>query len=816
MTSPASVEAGRVKRVLEQELDRGCRDTLVVGGLDRMLIQMREDGLLQQFPNLQQNVRHLPPGGYRALTPEARARWLRESIRAIAAPPPPVVPKSGARRRAVASRVRSSPSAAAMPAFRPASPLTALPGVTSSVAAKFEKLGVKTLNDAALLFPRRFNDFTNVRGVSTLDPNAGIQVVVGDVLAANQRRFGRRVAASEALVTDGSGTLRVTWFNQPYVARALQSAGRVVLAGRVRVYRGQLQMENPEWEPYDIEGMAGRLVPVYPATQGLGQRTIRKVVKQALDAISGTMHDAVSPHVAARLGLPPVASAALAYHYPDSLEAAEKARRRLALGEFLAIQAAVLQRRARWQEANDAPVLDDFGWLEGFKTSLPFALTGAQERVLEELKSDINSYVPMLRLLQGDVGSGKTVVAFAAMLAAVAAGRQAALMVPTEILAEQHYRNLARLLGGDDFSPLEGLFVPPWFDRPVRATLLTGSLAASQKQLVRSGAANDGVDLLIGTHALLEGAVDIPRLGLAVIDEQHRFGVSQREKLRHKGQNPHLLVMTATPIPRTLALTIYGDLESSVIDEMPTGRLPIKTHWVRPRRREEAYEFIRKRLDAGEQCFVICPLVEDSDVLDARSAEEEYERLRNGPFKSYRLELLHGRMPGRQKDETMERFARHETDILVSTSVIEVGIDVPNATVMLIEGAERFGISQLHQFRGRVGRSALQSHCFLFSTEEDPGPDARERLEALVETNDGFELAEVDLRLRGEGEAWGRIQSGANTMLRVARVSDRDILAQAREIASSILASDPWLQNPSNATLAEAARPFLERAAEAN
>jgi ATP-dependent DNA helicase RecG len=310
--------------------------------------------------------------------------------------------------------------------------------------------------------------------------------------------------------------------------------------------------------------------------------------------------------------------------------------------------------------------------------------------------------------------------------------------------------------------------------------------------------------------------VQIPRLGLAIVDEQHRFGVMQRAKLRQKGANPHLLVMTATPIPRTLALTVYGDLEVSTIDEMPPGRKPVRTVSVQPHEREEAYQFIREHLDAGEQAFVICPLVEESESLDVRSAEEEFERLRRGPFERYRLELLHGRMPGRQKDEIMERFAHGEADVLVSTSVIEVGIDVANATVIVIEGAERFGLSQLHQFRGRVGRSPKQSYCMLFSTDEDPGPDARERIEAMVDTTDGFKLAEVDLEMRGEGEAWGRIQSGTNTMLRVARLTDREILYRARLMAEEVLARDPKLQKPEHRSLAAAVKPFLDKATEAN
>jgi len=482
----------------------------------------------------------------------------------------------------------------------------------------------------------------------------------------------------------------------------------------------------------------------------------------------------------------------------------------------MAVQAAVLTRRAEWQEHDDAPELEMGKLLDRYRASLPYELTGAQQLVLAEILTDISQSRPMLRLLQGDVGSGKTVVVFAAMLAAVAGGHQTALMAPTEILAEQHFRTLAALLGDEGGSVFDGVFAPKWLDRQVRVVLLKGSLTAAERTQARHDVAHGGADIIIGTHALIEDGVELPRLALAVIDEQHRFGVLQRLKLRQKGRNPHLLVMTATPIPRTLALTVYGDLEVSTIDELPPGRLPVSTQWAKPNERDEAYELIREHLKEGEQTFVICPLVSESDVLDVRSAEEEFERLRHGPLRGYRLALLHGRMPGPQKDGVMVAFAKGEFDVLVSTSVIEVGVDVPNATMMMIEGAERFGLSQMHQFRGRVGRSDKQSYCVLFSSEEDPGEAAADRLNAMVETTDGFKLAEVDLEMRGEGETWGQLQSGVNTMLRVARLTDREILVRARELAAKVLERDPQLQKPEHRALARAATPFLERATEAN
>ncbi len=829
------VEDSRLRRVFELELERGCDNQTVIGGLDRMFTQMAEDGLLAARTPLLARVRALPAGGYRSLSKPERRAWLAGTVRVLTSRPPAARPSAVASRPAVRQAPRSVPVAASRSngsvvrrtspraslttgsAVELNSPVTKLPGVSKASAARFEKLGVTTVADAARLFPRRFNDFTDMRRIAELQPSAVPQTVVGEIVTVGETRFGRRIKGAEAVISDGSGVLRIAWFNMPYVAKGLAIGEILAVSGKVRNFRGRLQMENPEYEQFDDELLhTGRLVPVYPATQGLGQRTIRRAVKAAVDLLADRLPDPVPPWLAASERLSLQSQAVRTYHYPSSFAEAETARRRLAVGEFLAIQVAVLMRRAEWQQGSEAPALSLDLRLRPFLESLPFALTAAQREVMAGILDDLREPRPMLRLLQGDVGSGKTIVAFAALLAAVNSGFQAALMAPTEILAEQHYRSLAKVLGSAEGTALDGVFAPPWLGRSLRVLLLTGSLTPSQKLQIRSDAAHGGADIVIGTHALLEDDVQMPRLGLAIIDEQHRFGVMQRAKLRQKGANPHLLVMTATPIPRTLALTVYGDLEVSTIDQMPPGRKPVSTVWVQPHERDEAYAFIREHLDAGEQAFIICPLVEESEALDVRSAEEEFHRLRAGPLHAYRLDLLHGRMSGKQKDEVMERLARREVDALVSTSVIEVGIDIPNATIIVIEGAERFGLSQLHQFRGRVGRSALQSYCMLFSTDEDPGPDARERLDAMVETTDGFRLAEVDLEMRGEGEAWGRIQSGANTMLRVARLTDRDLLYQARAMAEQVLARDPYLQKPEHRSLAAAVRPFLDRAAEAN
>jgi ATP-dependent DNA helicase RecG len=808
-TGTPGLDTRRLRRVFELELARGCRNEAVVGGLDRFLIQMDEDGLIAIGSPLRDQLLRLPAGGYRGLGERERRVWVEDVIRALDEP------VDRPRDRSATDRVRVGAGR------RPAGlslddPVTALPGIGKAAAARFDRLGVRTAADAALFFPRRYNDFTDQRPISGLTPSREPQTVVAELFSIREMRYGRRAKGAEAVFRDQSGMLRVVWFNMPYVARQLVAGDRYVIAGKVRAFRGRLQMENPEVEPFDESLPAGRMVPVYAATQGLSQRTIRTAVNAAVERLGPRLPDIVPAWLREREGLAPALDAIRAIHLPASREQAEAARQRLALAEFLAIQCAVLHRRAEWQRGAKAPALGLGSIERPLLDGLPFQLTRSQRSALNDILRDLQGPPPMLRLLQGDVGSGKTVVAFAAMMAAVCSGYQAALMVPTEVLAEQHYRSITGLLGGDAGTVLEGVFRPPWLQRTVRVLLLTGSLTAAEKAQVRADVAHGGADIVIGTHALLEDDVQLPRLGLAVVDEQHRFGVMQRVAIRQKGSNPHLLVMTATPIPRTLALTVYGDLEVSTISELPPGRRPVKTTWVHPHERDAAYRFVRQHLDAGEQAFVICPLVEDSDALDVRSAEEEFERLRTGPFRDYRVELLHGRMGARQKDDVMGRFARGEADILVSTSVIEVGIDVPNATVIIIEGAERFGLSQLHQFRGRVGRSPKQSYCMLFSTEDEPGPEARERLEAMVDTTDGFELAEVDLAMRGEGEAWGTLQSGANTMLRVARLTDRDLLVRARGMAARVLEQDPRLQLPEHRALAAAVRPFLERAAEAN
>jgi ATP-dependent DNA helicase RecG len=683
----------------------------------------------------------------------------------------------------------------------PDSRVTALPGIGGNRAELLGRLGISTVRDLLFHFPHRHADFSRV--VRIADLQVGVeQTVVARVWSAAAVRIGQLPRKStELIVGDETGNLQVVFFNNPYPAASLRINQRLTLSGRVTVYQGQRQLQNPEWEVIDEGGEldqavhTGRLVPIYPLTHGIQNRSMRQYVRSAIDLALDQIEETLPEGVRNDRDLLDLKTAVRQAHYPESLEAIEAARRRLAYDEFLALQLAVQARRTRRTNTLRArPLPLDDRLLDAFTASLPFPLTGAQRRVVEAVVADLGRETPMARLLQGDVGSGKTVVAAAGLLAAVANGAQSVLMAPTEILAEQHFRTLCRLFGGEagDDEAIVGCR-PSWLERPLRLALLRGSLRARAKRAVQDAIAFGEVDIAVGTQALIQGTVAFDRLGLTVVDEQHRFGVMQRSALLEKGENVHLLVMTATPIPRTLALSVYGDLDVSVIDELPPGRKPVKTRVVRPEHRDHAYRFVRDQVERGFQAFVICPLVEESEAIEVRAATEEYERLRREVFPDLSLALLHGRMAPLDKDAVMRDFRDGSANILVSTAVVEVGIDIPRATVIMIEGAERFGLAQLHQFRGRVGRSGDQSYCLLLS--DSPSLESQERLHLLEQIGDGLKLAEEDLKLRGPGDVFGTRQSGMPE-LQHARIGDLPILEAARTDALALLARDPLLSAP--------------------
>ena len=786
-------------RILEHEQEGGFQDAAVVGGLD-LFLRRWECELGPLLGGL---------ASYSVLTPSQRESWAVDVLAKLGS-------GTSGKAREVAAPTARPPS---WPKTRrkPSGPVSlddsiySLKGYTPKVLsrAKLKRLGMETVGDLLYLIPNRHDDFANIRKVSELVPGEE-QTVVVTVWEAAVSRVRPRLWSIHAVLGDDSGNVRATWFRnsykKPFLADTFRTGTHLVISGKVKVSRGTFVFESPEYEL--LQGQeelvhTGRLVPVYPTVDGLTQRTLRRVVKRALDAGLPQVADQLPESIRHRTGLMGLRTAIAQAHYPESAADWAAARHRLAFDELLLLQLAVLSRKRVWQdEEKGIPLHDEPALLQAFLASLPFKLTGAQNRVLNEVLGEMNQSRPMSRLLQGDVGSGKTVVAAAAMLVAAFNGYQAALMAPTEILAEQHFLTISNLLSGVSEVGPEDNLVSVRLGRspmPVTIGLLLGSLPKKAKDEMHRRIAEGEVELVIGTHALIQADVDLSKLALAVVDEQHRFGVIQRASIRGKWKRPHLLAMSATPIPRSLALTLYGDLDISVIDAMPPGRQRIRTRWVEPAGRMAAYGFVEKEVKEGRQAFIVCPLIEESEAVQTRAATKEHDRLSRDVYPDRRLGLLHGRMALREKEQVMELFQRGELDILVSTPVVEVGIDVPNATVMLIDGADRFGLSQLHQFRGRVGRGDHQGYCLLLA--DSPGGEARERLKLVERIQDGFELAEEDLRLRGPGDYMGTRQSGIPN-LRVARITDHDILTLARQEANRILDADPALAKDENALLA--------------
>ena len=652
-------------------------------------------------------------------------------------------------------------------------------------------MGIDTVLDLLTHYPRRYIDRTNQASIAELVEGQEA-MVLATVRRCNTRRTRQGRSLIEIDLFDGSSYLRVTFFNQPWRAKQLPEGTQAVLFGKVERYRGRLQMTNPI---VDLIGdRTGRIVPVYPQSEKAGLMTWQLAgwVSEALRR-SRPLVDPLPGDVVKSLGLVGRDEAMKQIHEPDSIESKDRARLRLAFDELLRLQVVlVMRKRAIEREATGIRHRVDGELVGRFRSALSFPLTSAQERAIAEIAADMAGPHPMHRLLQGDVGSGKTVVAVATLLTAVQGGHQGALMAPTEVLAEQHYAGVSSLLRGLSV-PSEGTLLP---DRPLRVALLTNRTTSAERNRLHTDLAAGNVDILIGTHALLTEAVVFRSLGAVVIDEQHRFGVEQRATLREKGSGeavPDVLVMTATPIPRTAAMTVYGDLDTTVLDEMPPGRTPIATKWARgPLEEAAAWDRVRAEVQAGRQAYVVCPLVEESEKIQARSASEEFDRLAAHELAGLRLGLLHGQMPSRDKEEVMARFRDAELDVLVATTVIEVGVDVPNATVMVIEDADRFGIAQLHQLRGRVGRGAQESWCYLLG--EGSTPDAEERLGALERTTDGFELAEVDLDLRGEGTILATRQKGVTDLKLASLRRDRALVGRAREVAFDLVDRHPGLE----------------------
>jgi ATP-dependent DNA helicase RecG len=679
-------------------------------------------------------------------------------------------------RRFASTESLSSESAAVRSWPRPSLLNAPVPGI--------EALGIETVGELLEHFPHSHSNRELVPAAQLAIGQEGTVAVTVRTVSVKPMR-NRRQKRVEARVFDESGPLVAVWFNQPWIARELTEGTHVLLHGKLR-QRNQFWVKNHELlangnAPVHTLGR----VPVHPATKGITPDRLRELVSEARPLMRAVV-EPLPARLRVEEGLPERPAVLDAVHFPETEEDEQEARRRLAFEELFLLQLAVAGRRRARREGRKARPLAPRGVIvDRWRWSLPFELTGDQESAIADIDADLARERPMQRLLMGEVGSGKTVIALAAMLRAVENGAQAAFMAPTETLAEQHHRTLDSLLGGH--MPVE---------------LLTGSTTAARRRELLDRLGNGQLQLVVGTHALIDDTVEFRDLAVVVVDEQHRFGVRQRAALDAKapgGLAPHALHMTATPIPRTLSLTAYGDLDATVLRELPRGRRPVETHVVDgARARARAYERIREEIAAGRQCFVVCPLVEESEALQAKAATVEFERLRSTEFAGQRVELIHGQMPSKQKAAAMEKFAGGDADVLVATSVIEVGIDVPNATVMLIEAAERYGLSQLHQLRGRVGRGEHSSLCILF------GDPALPRLEAIANERDGFRLAEIDLQLRGAGEVLGTRQHGL-PVFKVARLpEDDDLHVRARDRADQIMVEDPRLEQPENALLREA------------
>ncbi len=661
-----------------------------------------------------------------------------------------------------------------------------LKGIGPKREKVFAKSGINTVTDLLYYFPRRYEDRTNLVPISKLKLGE-IQTIKAKVLALGQHNswHRRRFNITEVAVGDDTGRVSCVWFNRPYLKEYFKPGTEVILYGKVELYGAKLQMSNPEFEivadETDNQLSVGRLVPVYSLPEGFSQRTLRRLIKNTLDTYLPKIKECLPYDIRQRNNLLNLAKSLLNIHFPENLDLQKEAYTRLSFEEFFLFQLPLVLRKLRRKDKLGIAHRVDGELVSDFIFRLPFKLTHAQEKALEEIKADLALPQPMQRILQGDVGSGKTIVATAACLMAIQGGYQAAFMVPTEILAWQHFNKIKEQVKG------------------VRAGLLTSSSEKKEKDKLYKQIASGDIDLIIGTHALLEGNVKFKNLGFVVIDEQHKFGVGQRALLPAKGANPDVLIMTATPIPRTLAITIYGDLDVSVINELPPGRLAVKTILFEQPDRKQAYQLARNELKLGRQVYIIYPVIDESYVLDIAGAKKMYADLKAGEFKDFKLGLIHGRLKQEEQDKVMDEFKSGKIDLLVSTTVLEVGIDVANAACMIIESAERFGLSQLHQLRGRVGRGKDESTCILISNAQTE--EAKHRLSAMAKFSDGFRIAEEDLRIRGPGEFFGREQHGLSELKIANPLSQMQLLKKAREEAIKLLAADLHLEARQNLLL---------------
>ena len=669
--------------------------------------------------------------------------------------------------------------------------ITALKGIGAAKAKLFEKVGVVTVEDLLFYFPRGYEDRTKIVPIYEAYDSQTVCIKATVFSAVRQRQINKTLSLYSVELADESGQMQATWFNNKYIKNSIHKGETYIFYGRVRRVGPRKTMENPIFERLDKpQVVTGKIVPLYPLTEGLTQKIVQTAMTQALDA-SAELSDPLPCSLLAHCTLVPLRQAVEHIHFPLDFDAFEQARRRLVFEELLTLSLSLAKIKQNKTAQRRETVLDT-SCIGKFIDSLPYQLTRAQQTVLDEICTDLSSHTPMNRLVQGDVGSGKTVVAAAAMYAAAKNGCQAALMAPTEILARQHYDNFMKMMHGR-----------------LRVCLLIGSMRQKEKEAVYEEIESGRADIIIGTHAMIQERVVYKNLALVVTDEQHRFGVVHRDAIAQKGDNPHVMVMSATPIPRTLALILYGDLDISIIDELPPGRKPVATYAVGESMRKRIYAFLKKHIDNGRQAYIVCPLIEETENADLKNVAAYTKMLAEKVFPTYRIALLHSRLPAVEKEALMTQFKEGNIDILVSTTVIEVGVDVANANIMVIENAERFGLSQLHQLRGRVGRGSEQSYCILFNQSD--GELAKKRMQILCESNDGFVISEEDLKLRGPGDFFGTKQHGIPTLKIANLFSDMDILKEVQQAVALLQSGALEISAEERAALAQVVHAYTGR-----
>lgn len=664
-------------------------------------------------------------------------------------------------------------------------PISQIKGIGKSREKLLNSLGIFTVEDVLYYFPRQYEDRRTLKNIRDLSDGETCSVIAEIRSAMSENRFRRNLSIQKIRIGDDSGAAYAAWFNRSYLKRFFRTGQKYIFFGKVNRKNNLIELQNPTYEKAE-EGNAGsmlRIYPIYPLTAGISQNIIRNCVKEAFESSAGELLEFLPSWVLRDYKLTGIYSAIKAIHFPDNEVETDNSRHRLVFQELLMLQLGLLEIKNNMTVNKAGIQFEKTPQIDDFIKTLPYKLTNAQQKVYKEITGDMESGRVMSRLIQGDVGSGKTIIAVLAMMKAVYSGYQAVLMAPTEILAEQHYRTISGILANTD----------------LKVQMLTGSRKGKQKENILNDILSGSIDILIGTHAVIQDDVNYKKLGLVITDEQHRFGVSQRAALKGKGKNPDVLVMTATPIPRTLALILYGDLDISVIDEMPPGRIPVKTYSVDENMRERINEFTRKQVKEGRQVFIVCPLIEESEMLDANSAVEMAERISKVDFADLKVGLLHGRMTPAQKEDVMKEFVKGDMDILVSTTVIEVGVDIPNASVMIIENAERYGLAQLHQLRGRVGRGAYQSYCVLYNQSDSEV--SKERMRVMEKSTDGFIISSKDLELRGPGEFFGTRQHGIPELAIANLYTDMDILKDAQEAAIKLISDKKINEEPENIRL---------------